>query len=60
VRIVVHWDKFPVGSSVFIPCVDTLELVRQIHQLEKLREWVLHYRLGIENGKWGVRIWRRL
>jgi hypothetical protein len=60
VRIVVRWDKFPVGASVFIPCVNTLELVRQVHQITTMREWVVHYRPGIEGGRWGVRIWRRL
>ena len=60
VRIVVPWDSFPVDASVFIPCVNTLELVRQVHELTALREWIMHYRPGIENGRWGVRIWRRL
>ena len=60
VRIVVRWDKFPVGASVFIPCVNTLELVRQLHQITSQWEWVVHYRPGIEDGRWGVRIWRRL
>ena len=60
VRIIVHWEEFSVGAAVFIPCVNTLELVRQLHQITTAWEWVMHYRLGIENGRWGVRIWRRL
>jgi len=60
VRIVVRWDEFPVDSSVFIPCINTLELVRQVHELTSEWGWVMHYRPGIDKGRWGVRIWRRL
>jgi hypothetical protein len=60
VHIDVPWDFFLVGASVFIPCINTLELVRQVHQITARRGWVMHYRPGIEKGRWGVRIWRRL
>jgi len=60
VRIIISWDSFTVGASVFIPCINTLELVRQVHKLTTPWKWVIHYRPGIEKGRWGVRIWRRL
>jgi hypothetical protein len=60
VRIVIPWDRFGVGASVFIPCVNTLELVRQVHEVTSAKGWTMHYRPGIEVGKWGVRIWRQL
>ena len=30
IRIVVRWNKFVVGTSIFIPCIDTVKAVQQI------------------------------
>jgi hypothetical protein len=60
VRIRVDWSKFPTGASVFIPCVNTLECVRQVNQITQELGWSMHYNPQIERGLWGVRIWRLL
>lgn len=60
VPVRVAWDKFVPGSSFFIPCVNTVECVRQVHEASVLHDWTLDVRIAIENGRWGVRFWRVL
>ena len=35
VRIVVNWDNMVTSSSVFVPCVDAQEAIRQIKNIVK-------------------------
>lgn len=58
VRIVVDWDKFRIDSSVFIPCLNTKEAIRQFRERGKFQASELHEQVLIENGYYGVRIWR--
>lgn len=60
VCIRVAWDKFVPGASVFVPCINTLECVRQFHEVAQFNDWVWDSRIGIEGGRWGVRFWRVL
>lgn len=60
VLIRVAWDKFVPGASVFVPCVNTLECVRQIYEVARFNDWTIDTRIGIEGGRWGVRFWRVL
>jgi hypothetical protein len=58
VRIVVAWDKFTPGTSVFIPCINTTAALRQIDEVTDAHDWVVTTRVRIENRQRGVRIWR--
>jgi hypothetical protein len=60
VRIIVDWDKFTIGSSVFVPAVDTAELITQVKLIALRNLWTIEYRHRIENKLWGVRFWRVL
>ena len=60
VPVRVAWAKFVPGASVFVPCVDTLECVRQLNEVAQHHDWTLDYRIIIEGGRWGVRVWRVL
>lgn len=60
VRIRVAWDKFVPGASVFIPCINAVECVRQFNEIAKSGDWVWDTRVGTEGGRWGVRFWRVL
>jgi hypothetical protein len=60
VCIRVAWDKFVPGASVFVPCIDTLECVRQFYEVARFNDWSIDTRIGIEGGRWGVRFWRVL
>lgn len=56
----VDLDRFTVGTSMFIPCINTDKAVRQIKKITKLTSKQLEYRVVIEAEKYGVRIWRVL
>lgn len=58
VRIVVDWDRFVPGSSVFIPCVNTKEAVKQVCGRLGFSRAELKYRATVCDGYYGVRIWR--
>lgn len=60
VRIVVSWDEMPVGASVFIPCINTEEAKKQIAKIAKNKGWTVQNQIRIEDGRFGVRLWRTL
>ena len=57
--IVVDWDAMQVGSSVFVPCIDTTEALKQVGGIFDRRGWAMRVRIAPEKGIWGVRVWRR-
>jgi hypothetical protein len=58
VRIQVNWDKMVIGASVFIPCINTEEAIKQSIKIFADRGWTLDHRVRIEGGNLGLRIWR--
>jgi hypothetical protein len=58
VRIVVDWDKFVVGTSIFIPCVNTRQALFDIVSASGIPRSDLIKRVCVERGKYGVRVWR--
>ena len=60
VKISIKWDKFVVGASVFIPCIDTEKAKKQLKRVASLKQYQISIQIRIENGMWGVRTWRHL
>ncbi len=58
VRIVVDWDGFVVGSSIFIPAINTTEALIQIRAICDIPKYVVEHSVRIDNGRYGVRVWR--
>ena len=59
VRIVVDWGAMVVGSSVFIPCVDTDKAVQQVKRIcVDEMEWDIRAKGVLEGAFLGVRVWR--
>jgi len=58
VPIQIAWGKLIPGSSVFVPCIDTVECGRQIHAVAMHYDWSLDMRVVIDGGRWGIRFWR--
>ena len=56
----VPWERVQVGASFFIPCVNSVELIRQVIAATDKWGWEMTFRARIESGKWGVRFWRLL
>ena len=60
IRIVVRWNKFVVGTSIFIPCIDTVKAVQQINKITSDKEMQVKSHVRVENDRLGVRVWRLL
>jgi len=60
VRIVIDWNKFVVGSSMFIPCINTTAAVRQITKITNNRLQQITTKIVVENDLLGVRVWRTM
>ena len=58
VQIEVEWEKFMVGSSFFLPCIDTVSVKAQIERHARARGIEIKMRDRAENLYWGVRVWR--
>jgi hypothetical protein len=56
----VDWGTFLVGSSLFVPAINTARLRSQMHALAQEQSWKLTAVERIEDGRWGVRFWRLL
>ena len=59
VRIVVDWSAMVVGSSVFIPCINTNKALQQVKRIcvEEF-DWDVRVKMVIEKPFSGVRVWR--
>jgi len=60
VPIEVNWDKFTVGASVFIPCVNTVKASQQVKYVTAKLNMLVQVTTREENKKWGIRVWRTL
>ena len=58
VKIIVNWDKMATGSSIFIPCINTEKAKNQLQKVAKAKKYEVSLKIHIENGMWGVRMWR--
>lgn len=55
--IEVHWDQADVGSSYFIPCINTKKARKQLNRIAAKIGFKLLIRLVIEDGCMGLRVW---
>lgn len=58
VRIVIDWSRFVPGASVFIPCINTEKAIRHLTKAAEVSSADIVQRIRIEDGKYGVRVWR--
>ena len=54
----VNWKNFVVGSSFFIPCLDTEEALTAVLKTTKRLGYTIKTRVVVEKGLQGLRIWR--
>lgn len=60
VRIVVDWDAMHVGTSIFIPCINTEKAKKQVKNVLIERSWEFLSKVRIENNYLGLRVWRTM
>jgi hypothetical protein len=58
VKVIVSWGDMVIGASVFIPCINTEKAKQQMEKIAEDKSWQVAVRVCIENGMFGVRIWR--
>jgi len=58
VRIVVNWDDMVAGASVFIPCINTDEAMKQAAAITLEKGYKTEGQVVVENSILGIRIWR--
>ena len=60
VKVTVRWDEFVVEASIFIPCINTEKAKKQLKRVAHMKQYKTTIQICIENGMWGVRMWRLL
>ena len=60
VHITLNWNAFVVGASFFVPCINTKLAIRQLTAITNKNKQEVVTKIRVENGRLGVRIWRRL
>ena len=58
IRVIIRWEKFIVGSSVFIPCVNTELARKQIQNIVKNLNITINTHIIVCDSKLGIGIWR--
>jgi hypothetical protein len=54
----IPWDRFTLGTSLFIPCMNPTETLNSLRR-EALKHGVMFtYRIVVEKGVQGLRVWR--
>ena len=49
-----------VGASMFIPCINTDKVLREIIEVGHTKGMTLQHEVRVEKGKLGVRFWRTM
>lgn len=60
VKVEINWGAFVIGSSLFIPCINTVLAKRQLATYTRSKGWSTTAKTREESGLLGVRIWRTL
>ncbi len=58
VRYEINWEKFKVGYSFFIPCLDPITAWQEITPVLKRLKYKTIRKVVLEDGVQGIRIWR--
>jgi hypothetical protein len=60
VDVIFPYNDFVIGSSVFIPCVNTTKANAQVRKLCKTAKIGAKTSIVVENGRYGIRVWRTM
>jgi len=54
----INWSNFKRGTSFFIPCLDTVQAKRTILKVTNRLKYKVLFKVVIEDGVKGLRIWK--
>lgn len=54
----IKWNKFQVGASFFIPCLNPQKAWKRVLQVLSKRKVKAVHKIVIEDGVRGIRVWR--
>ena len=58
VQVQIEWLKFRIGTSFFLPCIDHDRMTAGIVKRATSRGFRVKIIARVENGMWGIRVWR--
>lgn len=58
IPLLIEWDKFKVGTSFFVPCIDRKLTQRFVEEEATRLQINIVCKQVIEKGKYGLRVWR--
>lgn len=58
VPVFVDWDAVRVGTSFFVPCINTSAAIKQVKGVFGRRGWTMRIHITAERNILGVRFWR--
>jgi hypothetical protein len=58
IQVQVEWQKFRIGTSFFLPCIDHDRMTAGIVKRATSRGFRVKIIARVENGMWGIRVWR--
>jgi hypothetical protein len=58
VQVQIEWHRFRLGSSFFLPCIAHDRMAASVIKRAESRGFKVKIIAHIENGMWGIRVWR--
>ena len=58
VQVQIEWLKFRIGTSFFLPCIAHERMATNVIKRAESRGFKVKIIAHIENGMWGIRVWR--
>ena len=58
VQVQIEWHKFRLGTSFFLPCIAHDRMAASVVKRAESRGFRIKTLARIENGMWGIRVWR--
>lgn len=58
IPLLIEWDKFKVGTSFFVPCIDRKLTQRFVEEEAQRLKLNVVCKQVIEKKKYGLRVWR--
>ena len=59
-KVTIDWAAMDVGTSFFLPCINTEKARKQLKSVAKMKDFTLEIKIRVEDEKLGLRVWRTM